>query len=414
MATRLANPLNDTAPVPEERSAHAIGRDVLGPIFAEFAQRLWLFQFSLPERDDTSLLFCARGGLRLRVIYERFLASTDLQAPLPYGDIMISRLVAARTSLDSPGPALLEELNREFEGQTMREVAVALAQEEVEGLGSAWDQPFDPKLFMALLQEETPGVARLQATTRRLNAAFQRHVDAASHGRSRILLCDTGLYGSTLRLLRAGMPDKQWIAAQFARSNYKGFATPHFDGTVGISVERDSYMGWNARTTVLRFWQLIESALEPDLESVRTFDDAAIPSANLQVPGWEDRILAKTPGLFTGILSYLDDLSAKDLPHIGTRAEQAWAQLRRLVVWPRAADVPLLSLPPRSRDFGRIQAVHQFPSSKPIRSSLWREGAMIQQHPRLGRGALVLLEGYHTIRTLRRLYRKRFSKRASD
>lgn len=396
------------------RSAESIGYDVLGPIFAEFAQRLWLFQFSLPERDDSCLLFCARGGLRLRLIYERFLANTGLQAPLPHDDIMISRLVAARTSIAAPGPALVEELGREFEGQTMREVALALTQDPMVDLGPAWDAPFDAQIFVALLQEDATGAARLHAITARLNAAFRRHVEAVSHSRSRIILVDTGLYGSTLRLLRAGMPDKQWISTQFARSNYKGFATPHFDGTVGISVEHDGYLAWNARTTVLRFWQLIESALEPDLASVRMFNDAPVPSSNLQVPGWQDRIAANAPGLFSGILTYLDDLSLQDLPHVGTRAEDGWKDLRRLVIWPHPRDVPLLGLPPRSRDFGRTEAVHQFPGTKPIRSSLWREGALIQRHPWLGRGALAVLEAVHTLRTLRRLSRKASAKKASS
>lgn len=397
----------------DDRSAQSIGHEVLGPIFAEFAQRLWLFQSSLPERDDACLLFCARGGLRLRVIYERFLSSTGLASPLPYGDIMISRLVAARTSLEAPGPALLEELNREFEGQTMREVANALAQEEIEGLSNAWDQAFSPEQFVALLQEDSTGAARLHHVTGHLNAAFERHVDAVSLQRPRILLADTGLYGSTLRLLRAGMPSKQWVSVQFARSNYKGFVTPHFDGTVGISVERDGYLAWNARTTVLRFWQLIESALEPDLESVRTFDDAPVPLANLQIPDWQERIVPTTPGLFNGILSYLDGLTAKDLLHVSICAEQAWRQLRGLVIWPQPADVDLLTLSPRSRDFGRTEAVHQFPGNQPIRSSLWREGALIQRHPVLGRGALLMLEAVHTLRTLRKETRKKLRKLSS-
>lgn len=395
-------------------SAESVGRDVLGPIFAEFAQRLWLFQFLLPDHDDACLLFCARGGLRLRVIYERFLARTSLQAPLPYGDLMISRLVAARTSIASPGPALVEELGREFEGQTMREVAIALTQDPMADLGSAWDHPFAPEAFVALLQDNTAGVRRLTAITDRLNGAFRRHVEAVSQGRQRIVLVDTGLYGSTLRLLRAGMPDRQWLAAQFARSNYKGFATPHFDGTVGVSVERDGYVAWNARTTVLRFWHLIESALEPDLASVRTFDDEPIPSANLQVPGWQDRIAAARPGLFSGVLAYLDALSPQDLPRVGATAEEGWRRLHRLVIWPKPADVALFSLAPRARDFGRTEAVHQFPGSNPIRSSLWREGALMQRHPRLGRGALMLLEAVHTVRTLRKAYRKKAARRLSE
>ncbi len=182
------------------------GRTVLGPIFAEFAHRLWLFQRFVPAQDDTCLLFCARGGLRLRLIYETFLASTGLEPPVPYADLMISRLVAARTSFAAPGAALLEELGREFKGQTTREVVFALTQQPTPALDDAWDQPFDATIFVSLLAQEQPEVATIRARIAQLDAAFRRHLDTVAGGRSTILLCDTGLYGSTVRLLRDGVP----------------------------------------------------------------------------------------------------------------------------------------------------------------------------------------------------------------
>ncbi|MED5544981.1 MAG: glycosyltransferase [Pseudomonadota bacterium] len=381
-------------------AAERFGCEVLGPIFAEFAQRLWTFQYYMPAKDDTCLLFCARGGLRLRQIYEAFLAASGLSAPLPHADLMISRLVAARTGLAAPGPALLEELGREFEGQTMAEVVLALTQDPSIRLGPEWHHPFEAGTFAALLEGESGRLVR--QVVARLDGAFRRHLDLVSQGRGRAILCDTGLYGSTVRLLQEGVPQVQWFAAQFARSNYKRFATPHFDVTVGLSVEQDGYCPWNARTCVLRFWHLIEAVLEPDLASVKSFSNEPVPRSNLEEPGWRERVGEDTQGLFTGVLTYLSGLSPEQLPGIETAAEEAWGRLRQAIIWPGRQDLAVLSLSPRARDFGRIEAVHQFPEGGAITSSLWREGAVVQRYRRTGRFGLALLEAAHSLRFLKR------------
>src|SRR5439155_12082466 len=54
------------------------GRQILGPIFADFALKSWILLSQLEHPDDSVLLFCARGGLRLQAIYEKFLAASGL------------------------------------------------------------------------------------------------------------------------------------------------------------------------------------------------------------------------------------------------------------------------------------------------------------------------------------------------
>ncbi|PMZ82166.1 hypothetical protein, partial [Pseudomonas sp. FW215-T2] len=90
---------------------------------------LWLVErFLAPDR--TVLLFCARGGLRLQLVYARFLRQTGLPQNLPHASLMVSRLVAARTAFDPPSPGVLSELGREFSGRSMSEIAAALAQRD--------------------------------------------------------------------------------------------------------------------------------------------------------------------------------------------------------------------------------------------------------------------------------------------
>jgi len=388
--------------------ADRFGREALGPVFAEFCLRLWLTERFLPDAEDATLLFCARGGLRLKVLYERFLARTGLPGRVPRAALMVSRLVAARAALQPPSEGVLSELGREFAGRPMTEVAAALAQRGDLDLPAAWDAPFAGDRFAALLTADEPAAAALRAAVAEQDVRFRRHLDACTGGRRHGLLVDTGLYGSTVRLLQDGIPAMGWSGLQFARSNYKRLPTPHFARTLGLSVESDSYRPWEVSTAALRFWHLIEAALEPDLPSVRVFADSvgdAPPRANLEVAGWEARIGPAGPGLFAGALAHIETLRPDDLPRIPAEAARGWRAFKRAVVWPDARMVAALELADRSRDFGRLDTVAQF--SEPggtlarIRDSLWREGALVRCFPRAGRAGLVLLEIAHAARTLR-------------
>ena len=144
------------------------------------------------------------------------------------------------------------------------------------------------------------------------------------------------------------------------------------------------------------------------LVSVRTFSTAqdGSPRANLEVEGWRDRIEPAQPGLFSGALAYLDGLSPEALPRIADDARRAWLRLKSAIVWPGPADVELLRLNDRSRDFGRSDDVAQFASGPRqglvtrVRSSLWREGALVEALPGAGRAALAPLELTYAARAL--------------
>ncbi|MET3782512.1 hypothetical protein [Methylobacterium radiotolerans] len=145
----------------------------------------------------------------------------------------------------------------------MSEIAAALAQRDDLALPASWDAPFQDATFAALLAGNEPGVARLHAAVAQQDACFRAHLDACAGPARHCVLVDTGLYGSTVRMLQEGLPERTWSGLQFARCNYKRLATPHFRRTLGLSVESDWYKPWDARTSVLRFWHLIEACLEP-------------------------------------------------------------------------------------------------------------------------------------------------------
>lgn len=368
--------------------AEAFGRSVLGPVFGEFALRLHLLLLGLEQPAQTRLLFCARGGLRLRLIYEAFLEAAELASPVGYGDLMVSRLIAARTALERGAGEAYEELDREFQGDGLGRVVQALAQRDDLAVPDP-EAPFTPQALHRLFAGTTETGRALWAEVAEQNRLFDDHLAALAGPARRILVCDSGLYGSTVRLLRVGRPDYDWSCALFARSNYKGFSESHFPATVGLCVESNGYVPTDLRTGVLRYWQLIESCLEPALPSVVKFTSVdGEPRANLIAPDWE-RHLAGQPGeLFAGVMAYLQALPrGRAGEQIYADAPAAWGRLHDSIVWPGLDERRTLSIGRRSRDFGRSETVADVAaqgvraSLSDIKRSLWREGAVVDHFP---------------------------------
>jgi hypothetical protein len=396
---------------------HRLGKETLGPIFAEFALRLCAYLTAVPRPETARLLFCARGGLRLRLIYERFLKRTGLASPVAFDDIMISRVVAARGAMLAGAPGALEEIGREFAGGSMRDVASALTGEAVDGASfgipeAELDASFDGRALSGLVFAGSGELTLLGQAIRVQDQRFLAHLASKGAGSQRIILCDTGLYGSTIRMLRQGVPDVAWSCVLFARSNYKGFDESHFSCTTGLSVDRNGYAPLDRRTAALRYWQVIEDLLEPALPSVRRFDvSGSSVVSNLEREGWRARVEPEPGTLFHGIVDYIDALPAEGYAAmIHADARDAWKRLRRIIVWPRPAEAALLLVGERSRDFGRMDTVQGLEPAAAglaqaiaaVRRSLWREGAAALQFPR---SRLVLqagLEAFHILRFLRK------------
>jgi hypothetical protein len=397
------------------------GYEVFGPIMAEFCQRLWLYDRFTPDPKDRILLFCARGGLRLQLIYEHFVHRMRLKTRIESQSFMVSRLVAARTGFANPGPGLQAELEREFSGRPMSEVANALAQEGLV-FPEAWHQPFDLQAFTRLLQSGDFEAEHVKARVANQDRMFRLYLGAILQGRKQAILCDTGLYGSTLRLLSEGIPEIRWSCVQFARCNYKGLPTPHFDRTHGLSVQSDGYVPWDPRSATLRFWQLIEATLEPPLSSVRSFEfphGLETPRCNLEIDGWRDYLASRKADIYSGAFAYIDDLSPKELPYVEHHAAGAWRNLKRAVIWPDDDIVAVLEIDDRSRDFGRQELVAQFAPTMDvtakravISASLWREGAIRKLSPAFGGAWLLAVELLYTLRAVYKFGRRRLSFRS--
>jgi hypothetical protein len=382
------------------------GEAVLGPIFADFSLRLWTLLKGIDQPQDMALLFCARGGLRLKLIYDHFLAAGGLTSPVVTRNFMISRIVALRTALLGGHSSAFDQIGYEMRASSLADVARAIS-----GLDPAatdtirmsdGDSVYTPAGLARLLASDEG--RPIQASLENQAGLFFEHLQSCLGGRRRAILCDSGLAGSTMQLLEDGIPDIMWRCALFARSNYKGLATPHFARTVGLAVEAKRYSPLDARTAVLRYWHLMEAILEPELQSVSTFKRVdGVVRSNLEVHGWKQRIGPRRDEFLAGILVYIDALPAAGAAtRIIKDVKPAYRELRRAIIWPNPQDVDMLSIGERSIDFGRTDNITTFSGKAGLRGALWgnlwREGAIASQLSPLHRPVLAGIEVAYSTR----------------
>ncbi|WFU69229.1 hydrolase [Bradyrhizobium sp. CB2312] len=394
-------------PAPLE-NAHAFGRFVLGPIVTQFCVRIWLYAAEVETHDRSALLFCARGGVGIREAFERVLARLSLPLGMRRGNFMVSRLVAARAAILTRSSAAVEELSREFRGRSFSDVASAIGGRRY-SLPDRWNEPFAAGDFLDMLFHSS-GEAVL-SDIRQQNARFERHFSKLRNDTSRILLCDTGLYGSTQRLMASAFPALSIETIQFARANYKGHGEEHFPKVAGLLVERNCYSPLDIHSCVLRYWHLIESLFEPAIPSVRSFvedgeDDVAANCGDIRYgfidPGHRNDLLS-------GALGYVDELSIEGAVKASIDTELAWVRLKKAITRPTAEVLHCLDLPARSVDFGRPDVLNVFRphQARPtlsrlasLRAELWREGAIAREFPVLKHALLPMLDSMHSVRAV--------------
>jgi hypothetical protein len=393
---------------PLVNDAYSFGRFVLGPIVAQFCLRIWLYATACETADKTVLLFCARGGIGIREAFERLLRTLHLPLNMRRENVMISRLVAARAALLAQSDAVIEELDREFQGDLLADVANALGGRVYE-LPSIWNQPFTAQQFVVLLFGDSG--AEVLTDIRQQNALFARHLGQLSADADRIILCDTGLYGSTQRLLASGFPELRVETIQFARSNYKGHSEEHFSNVVGLMVEQNFYSPFNVHSSVLRYWHLVESLFEPARPSVRAFSESADGEALANCGDIKFGVIdpSEENTLLAGALAYIDALPENGGAVALRDAGAAWRRLKRAITMPTEADLRCLEVGARSVDFGRSDELDVVQSTKNIaltkkieslRTQLWREGAIAREFPIMKHALLPIFGSILSLRGL--------------
>lgn len=220
---------------------YTFGREILGPIFYEFAYRLWIYLSAVRDPENTVVMFCARGGFGLFEIYNEFLRSNQLSSPVAFDRFMVSRLVAVRPALLKKCESAYRQIGYEFDGKPLHSVMEALSFGSINLTydGHDLNQHYSPAALDAILNGAHHSEAR-EFMQRQLTL-FAEYLSHKAQRRDSIILVDTGLYGGTLDMLREAFPSYNWSLLLLARSNYRKQVADHFHHTFGILLEEDMY-----------------------------------------------------------------------------------------------------------------------------------------------------------------------------
>ncbi|WP_296453573.1 hypothetical protein [Rubinisphaera sp.] len=402
--------------MPNFTSRQSIGASIFGPIVVDALVRLEHRLQILADKKSV-VLFCARGGLVLQDLLRRIGRRIPRRIEFPARSLMVSRIAAARYALVRNPAAVASIIESELNDQTCHHGAIAFSgpknrrwlDESGVARDHGWDQLFTVDRFLSLLGRDAIG-RRIRDGIEQQAFLFGSHFEHQVRDAERIILCDTGVFGSTARYLSAAQNTHfEWRCLMLVRANYKRLACPHFDFTEGIICERDRYDPKCPESAMLMYWPCIEAMLEPDLPSVEWFleeADGRIVS-NLEIEcnkpgGWNARLVPCADSLRAGIIDYIETLTPSGLSGIRSEAEEAFRVFRRMIVRPTRRDVEMLAVGTRPLGFGSNEAATFSPESLNggtlferfgrIRQSMWPEGELRRQLPVLATPLLEVAE----------------------
>lgn len=397
-ADRFVSAITGARTSPPAACPYEFGRRVLGPIIFEACVKLWLHLSAAPP-NETKALFCARGGLRIRRAFERVVENCNLPLEMERIDFMTSRLAAAKAALLNEADETLEEILLYYRDRKLHSFIKGFGDGHVpEGIDL--DQTITRETILNFLH--SPQSTGFRDYLRQHRDLYRRYIAQTVGDASHLILIDTGLHGSTLRLMVDPFPEYHWSCILLSRSYCKSRDPALIAATVGLWIEQNGYSPLRPRSAIFRYYQMVEALFEPQLESVRSFYDTGNRVAsNLEVPGWEDRVVENAIPLFEGAMAYLADLKPQDLIHCEDHAQTAWRRLCRAIRFPDRKDVEILSLPDRSLDYG-LQGTFRAnmvdggarlrDTLAQIRYSSWKEGAAASAFPALRPATNLALE----------------------
>lgn len=374
----------------------AFGHDLLGPVVAEYLNRLAGYIRFFDEERRAKPLFVSRAGIRIRRALETYLSTTGLALPASIDNFWISRLMVAKGTWNRNRNNAIDVFTREFSCHSLREFIEAMYRYEgvpkTFPLGDRCLKEPANDLAMFFNGKSAPAKA-LAAYFHEQSRLFERYLGALLDGHEMALLIDTGWAGTAQRLLADAYPDIEWWGAYFGRYGFAHTDRKYWRNMIGLVFEQDAYEFHKPETSTILNRHMIEDLFEPRGGSIERL---ALAGENVFAPEAAE-VLADAPDeandpIFMGVLDYLAELPDGASPAVLHRAARAaWRELSRVVALPSRGETRLFSNITRSADFGRTlqvplllppEARHadDTPEQR-IRDAQWQPGQAAIEYP---------------------------------
>lgn len=343
----------------EVRDIRELGRDILGPVVADYLSRLHAWIMGFEQTRGARTLFVTRAGVRIRKALDTWSAALGLPAPAAADHFWISRLMVAKGIWRRAPESATALLTREFHHATLADVFNAMLRMAPERARAGF---LDEAMQAAgdtlpdFLQSDHPAAAVLRSHFNEQADFFEEAVAAALKGAPVALLVDTGWQGTAQTLLAEAFPDVEWWGAYFGKFGFADTDRREWDRMIGVVFEADAFDPAHPQTATVLNRHLIEQLFEPRGRSIEILSrgpDGRVIAPDAETLLQDDPRDGSDP-LFAGVLEHLETLVPGTGPaQLQARAAIAWKRLARLNAMPTRSEARLLAGIARSADFGR-------------------------------------------------------------
>ncbi len=381
-----------------DRARHDFGRNLLGPVVADYLYRLYGTIRFFQDVRKARVLFVSRAGIRIRRALDRFTQTVGLPPieEAPY--LWISRLMVAKGTWRRHRDNAIATLKNEFYHHTLREMAEAMFRHD--GLPQDFPQD-DPWLerkgseIETFFSENGPAAQALTAHFEEQSQLFEEYFEGLAGNYDTVLLVDTGWAGTAQRLLAEAWPNRTFWGAYFGRYGFETTNRRYWHNMIGLVFEQDQFEYEKPETCVVLHRHMIEHLFEPhgpSIERLARAEDNTIfaPEAEAVL---SDAPTAANDPMFSGVMDYLTDLpDGRSLSTLHAAAGRAWPEIARIVALPTKEETALFEHIRRSADFGKTLMVplllppeDRYEGDSPerrIQDSLWQPGQVAIEYPR--------------------------------
>jgi len=381
---------------------YQFGKDLLGPVMADYLQKLDAHLDYFSKIHDAKILFLSRAGIRIEKALTTYLKSSGQALPKPYQKnnsdyFWVSRLMIAKGIWNKRPHNSVVTISKEFPHNKIADLVKAVTKSQqmpgdieaqlkkIERNGDQLQQFLDTNSKPAQYLKD---YLKIQSTL------FEDYLEATIGDHKKVLLVDTGWQGTAQTLLAEAYPTIEWWGAYFGRSGFPSSNRKFWHNMIGLVFEQDAYEYEKPETSIIQHRHLIEDLLEPSGQSVEYL--AKNDAGKIFAPDAEE-ILADAPTktsdpIYMGVIDYLSQPeNTSSLSTIHKNARLAWDKIAKTINLPTKEETELFSNISRSADFGKDLKVdlllppkkrhNEDTPEKRIGAALWQAGQAAIEYP---------------------------------
>ena len=365
------------------------GREQLGPVVELYLARLHSY-LSHCQSAEHRIFFCMRAGVRIRELYQAWLAARRLAEPANASLLKISRLMAIKAAYKQAPELAVTALGRESAGIGLGDILNGLMRAEI-AAGRCPDLSTTPPAPLhEFLRTSEPRALLVRTYLEWQSALYRDYLSKLAGPAKTLVLVDSGWRGTPQLLLEAAFGEYTWEGVYFGCTGRAEVLGRHIGSRHGLMFDAPHYDPETPETAFLVHRHLVESLLEPDFPSVEQLEpgEPAVPKRRDLPAGdrgepWD--------AVYRGVKDHVARSGARSIATIEREHHRAMANLQRIICYPTVDEVALASGKLRSHDLGRpgavspiLPPVDRFAGDSAelrISQSLWLQGQIALEYP---------------------------------